>query len=903
MPLDPGTTLGPYAVTAKIGEGGMGEVYRARDTTLDRDVALKVLPEAFTSDPDRLARFEREAKVLASLNHPNIGHIYGLEEAEGTKALVLELIEGPTLEDRIKRGPIPVDEALPIAKQIAEALEAAHEAGVIHRDLKPANIKVREDGTVKVLDFGLAKALNTSVEGDPNQSPTLTAAATQMGVIMGTAAYMSPEQARGKPVDKRADVWALGCVLFEMLVAARAFKGDSASETLAAVIKTDPSWGSLPADTPPHLHTVLRRCLEKDPRQRVQATGDVRLALDGRFENAVPVANASETPPLRLWSRPVSLLIAATAAVTGGFLAGRVVTPEPPSEAQLVTRTSVVLPGAIEYERIGGGTHGLAVSPDGTQLVFRGGTGDLVPGQLFRRSLDDLTVEPLPGTEAGLQPFFSPDGASVAFFTFGFELKRVGLDGQSPPVTLVEGTSSSGSTGVWREDGIVYSVPEVGIFRVAPDGGTPVELLDAKTGGGYISRLALVPETGDLLYSVGVPGESQRIVGMAPGSRQPVPLVDDALLVTLTVSGHLLFERDGVMLAAAFDPAARTLGPATPVLDRLAYDDGARVPQVAVSPSGTLAYVPAPGSERVATLAWVDADGTRASMGELPAGSEVVDLSPDGTLALVGTTVSPNRMILWDLTRQAPAGLEVEGRTPRWHPDGRRVALGRGTDLLLLDVEDRSEETLVAGTARTDSPSFGVDGATLAYVSFGKAGDQDIFALLPGEAEPRPVVATDAEEHSPSLSPDGRWLAYVSDASSIDFAGDVYVARFPSGTGRRRVTNNGGIEPLWRQDGRVLFFKERRAPTSEEPVWDLRMVSIGPGNTLELGAAESLFATVDATQRVYTGAYWNMGATYQATADGTRFLMVWNTFPEPAKEIVVVQNWHEELKRLVPIRP
>ena len=323
MSLTTGTTLGPYAVTAKIGEGGMGEVYRARDTKLDRDVALKVLPQAFTEDPDRLARFEREAKVVASLNHPNIGHIYGLEEADGQKALVLELVEGPTLADRIKQGPIPVDEALPIAKQIAEALEAAHEQGVIHRDLKPANIKVREDGTVKVLDFGLAKALDTAPEGDPSQSPTLTAAATQMGVIMGTAAYMSPEQARGKPVDKRADIWAFGVVLFEMLTGTRAFEGEDVSVTLANVINQAPDWERLPDGLRPSLQTYLQRCLDKDPSQRVQAIGDVRLALQGAFDQQPFGSYPSKiAPPRRRWQLVVSgLILLAIGVATGRFVA------------------------------------------------------------------------------------------------------------------------------------------------------------------------------------------------------------------------------------------------------------------------------------------------------------------------------------------------------------------------------------------------------------------------------------------------------------------------------------------------------------------------------------------------------------------------------------------------------
>ena len=354
MSLEVGSRLGHYDVTALIGEGGMGQVYQATDTKLNRQVALKILPEAFAADPDRLARFQREAQVLASLNHPNIAAIYGLEEADDTRALVLELVEGPTLADRIAQGPIPVDEALPIARQIAEALEAAHEAGVIHRDLKPANIKVREDGTVKVLDFGLAKALDPSPEADPSQSPTLTAAATQMGVIMGTAAYMSPEQARGKPVDKRADVWAFGAVLFEMLTGRRAFPGDDLTDTIATVVKSEPAWDTLPSDLPPRLAQVLRTCLQKNPKQRVHDLADVRLAMEGAFETAViaPPTESGVTPMLQVWQRPIPAAIVASAIATiAGFAVWTLVRPEvvpvdvvrftivPPNAAPLTTRT------------------------------------------------------------------------------------------------------------------------------------------------------------------------------------------------------------------------------------------------------------------------------------------------------------------------------------------------------------------------------------------------------------------------------------------------------------------------------------------------------------------------------------------------------------------------------------
>ena len=367
MLLQPGATLGFYSVTAKIGQGGMGEVYRAHDTKLDRDVALKVLPEAFTADPDRLARFEREAKVLASLNHPNIGGIYGLEESDRVRALVLELVEGPTLADRIAKGPIPLDEALPIAKQIAEALEAAHEQGIIHRDLKPANIKVREDGTVKVLDFGLAKALSPTPDGNPSQSPTLTAAATQMGVIMGTAAYMSPEQAGGKTVDRRTDVWAFGAVLYEMLTGAGPFAGADVSKTLARVIDREPDWDALPTRMPAGLRTVLRRCLEKDPRRRIRDIGDIGLGLEGAFETPTPAALEAAAQP-KVWQRPASVALIAVLTAAISALAVWTSTRVDVVPAELM-RLAIVPPDTAPLD-LGGSGRNLAISRDGTQLAY-----------------------------------------------------------------------------------------------------------------------------------------------------------------------------------------------------------------------------------------------------------------------------------------------------------------------------------------------------------------------------------------------------------------------------------------------------------------------------------------------------------------------------------------------------
>ena len=467
MPLTPGARLGAYAVTAEIGRGGMGEVYQARDTKLDRDVALKVLPDAFTSDPDRLARFEREAKVLASLNHPNIGHIYGLEEAEGTKALVLELVEGPTLADRIADGPIPVDDALPIAKQIAEALEAAHEQGIIHRDLKPANVKVKADGTVKVLDFGLAKAFQPEASGaSASESPTisLTAAATQMGMVIGTAAYMSPEQAKGKTVDKRADVWAFGVVLFEMLTGTRPFTGDDVSETLARAIDREPDWAALGDSVAPALSNVLRRCLQKNPKKRIRDIGDVSLAMEGAFETGVPPTSdvAAGKPQSAGWRRTMLYVLAAS--VVGSLITGVAVwtlTRPAPLPPQPITRFAVVLP--LDQQLTNIPWHQVAVSADGTHVAY------VANQQLYLRAMHQLEATPIRGTDGGRGLFFSPDGQSIGFWQNG-QLKRVAITGGAP-VALCDAQLPLGAS--WGPEDTILIGQLEGIVQVSGAGPPP----------------------------------------------------------------------------------------------------------------------------------------------------------------------------------------------------------------------------------------------------------------------------------------------------------------------------------------------------------------------------------------------------------------------------------------------
>ena len=539
MPLTPGTTLGPYTVTAKIGEGGMGEVYQARDTKLDRDVALKVLPEAFTSDPDRLARFEREAKVLASLNHPNIGSIYGLEEADGVKALVLELIEGPTLADRIKQGPIPIDEALPIAKQIAEALEAAHEQGVIHRDLKPANVKVKDDGTVKVLDFGLAKAMATDAAGhDLSQSPTMraTMGGTREGVILGTAAYMSPEQARGKPLDKRTDIWSFGCVLFEMVTGRAVFGGDTLSDTIANVLDRQPQWEWLAVGTPSSTHRLLRRCLAKDRRRRLHDIADATGP------------SASRTAPL--WQRLIPWVSVGAVVVIAlvALSSERASAPE-------VTRLTLGLPAGA-FLNINNDS-GVAVSPDGRTVVF---SAVDVGRRLYRHDLNALETVPIPGTEGGRLPFFSPNGAWVGFFvnssTEGPEvaaLKKIPVTG-GRAVSLYEVSrqlagNSSWSGGTWLgDDSIVFGSDATlvspggpGLFRVSASGGEPSAVASYSENGEEVFHRgpAVLPD-GHGFISIGWTEDSPWVYLHRPDAGDPVPLVRGSL-ARVSPSGHLVF--------------------------------------------------------------------------------------------------------------------------------------------------------------------------------------------------------------------------------------------------------------------------------------------------------------------------------------------------------------------------
>ena len=654
MSLQPGTTLGPYQVIAKIGEGGMGEVYQARDTKLDRDVALKVLPEAFTSDPDRLARFEREAKVLASLNHPNIGSIYGLEEADGVRALVLELVEGPTLADRIKQGPIPIDEALPIAKQIAEALEAAHERGVIHRDLKPANIKVREDGTVKVLDFGLAKAFQADM-GDPglSASPTisLTAAATQMGMVIGTAAYMSPEQARGKLVDRRADVFAFGVVLYEMLTGQRPFQGDDVSLTLVAVMTFEPDLELLPETLSPTFRAYVSRCLAKDPKERVQAVGDVRLALAGAFD--VPPVEAAETTvpasQFRAWQRPLPMVLGVSVLLAASVTAGWLIKPTSPGS---IVRFEVVPPVTDPLE-ITVSHADVAITPDGQQIIY---TASPEEGRrLHVRSLDQLESVVLAGTESGVSPVPSPDGEWVAFYDQA-QLKKVSIrGGATVPLTGIAGDLRGAS---WDgDDRIVFGQRETGLMRVSSSGGEPEVLTNADREAGELGHWlpSVLPNRRGVLFTIRR-SETTDVAVLDLESGQYRVLVTGASSAVYAPTGHLLYASGGALYAAGFEQDQMELTSApVPVVDTV-DTKGNGTANFHISPEGTLVYVvgnPSLATRR--TLVWFDRAGEEEPLTTDPAYYSQPRISPDGgRIAVKRSEGDPNASDVWvfDLERE-----------------------------------------------------------------------------------------------------------------------------------------------------------------------------------------------------------------------------------------------------------
>ena len=883
----------------------MGEVYRARDTRLDRDVAIKILPEAFAADAERIARFQREAKVLASLNHPNIAIIHGLEHADGAYALVMELVEGEDLAQRIVRGAMPLDEALPIAKQIAEALEAAHEQNIIHRDLKPANIKVRPDGTVKVLDFGLAKAMEPPASSPGvSQSPTITTPAmTQAGMILGTVAYMSPEQAKGKPADKRGDIWAFGCVLYEMLTGRRAFDAEDVSETLAAVLMNEPDWTALPTTTPATVTMVLRRCLQKDRKRRARDIGDVSLTLEGAFETTVSQMPVSVAKPA--WRRALSLasfvLLAVVLLTAGAWELSRATPP------LLVARFSIALPEGKSLSQTT--RQNLGISPDGTQIVYAS------DGRLFSRALGDFEARALAGTGTVLNisnPAFSADGRSVVFFS-DRTLKRVGLEGGAP-VELCPADPPSGLT--WDASGILFGQAAKGIFRCPTTGGALQQL--AKVGDGEEAYgPQLLPGTDLLLFTVSSMRdgaerwEKANVVIESLSSRERTTLVRGGRDARYLPTGHLVYGLRGRILAVPFDPRDPSeIGEAAPVVEGVQTPSGpAGVGHFVTSDAGTLLYLPGPagGPTGDRTIAAADRAGTVERLPP-PSGPYVhVRASRDGKFLAIGSDDTREAIIsifpLDGTSSVRRLTFEGKNRFPIWSPDGR-VAFqsDRAGDLGIFmqraDGTGPAERLTQPAKGEAHAPeSWSPDGKTLLFT----VQEGTTFSLWSrsnenGKAAPLGDVRS-IEPIDPVFSPDGRWIAYrvrIGNAL-LDSNNGVYVQPFPP-TGARHQAPRviADFHPVWTPNGDSLVY----VPSANSG--RLAIVRVMKDRGVTFGVPMTMPAVV-------TGGVLSGGRrAYDVLPDG-RFIGL--VVPGDARSTVgaasqirVVLNWHEELKRLVPTK-
>ena len=881
-----GRTLGHYRVDAKLGAGGMGEVYRALDTRLGREVAIKVLRPEFARDPERLARLEREARVLASLNHPNIAAIYGFEQVDGVPFLVLEYVPGEIL-----KGPLPLDEALGVARQVAEALEAAHEKPVIHRDLKPANIKITPEGKVKVLDFGLAKALvDESAAGDPGQSPTLSvAAATRAGVILGTAAYMSPEQARGSPIDKRADIWAFGCVLYEMLTGRQVFHAATMLDTLAAVVSREPDWSALPGSTPASVRALLRHSLEKDPNRRLRDVRAVRIELEEALSAGaatVTVAAPARRAAAAAWNRVAlgALLGLVVGAVAAGVAVWKL-RPAPAAPAR--ARFAVTLPPLQEL--LGDPwSPAVALSPDGTKLVYVGRSGDTV--QLYLRAIDQLEARAIPGTEGALGGgFFSPDGQWVAFLADG-KLKKVAVAG-GPPLTLAQ--APLGLAGAWGPDDSILFMPSfwVGeIWRVNAGGGK-AELVtkpDRKNGESNHRWPQHLPGGNAIVFTSwkGPSPDHAAVEALILKTGERRMLVQGSAYARYVSTGHLVYARGGALLAAPFDLARLAVtGPSVPVLEGVWTNSGTGAAHFAVGADGTLIYVPARTLYGERTLVSVDRAGVARPLLEARRPYEDLSLSPDGRrLALTIEGLTWNVWVL-ELARGTLSRLtpEHDNRDPLWTPDSKRIVYtsfraGR-YGLYWKPVDGSGPEEQLTSSENVHFPGpWTPDGRAMVFNEVAPGGDGTNFFVLPldGDRKPRPLRQTKFEEILLALSPDGRWLAYTSTETDRE---EVYVQAYPGPGARVQVSTAGGRVPVWAAGGRDLYFrngdKMMAAPIETKPAF-------------KAGSPRALFE----------GRYWKAGHDHDVSPDGQRFYFI-QEGPAPA-QINVIQNWTEELKRRVP---
>jgi Tol biopolymer transport system component len=918
MPISSGTRLGPYEILSAIDAGGMGEVYRAHDTKLGRDVAIKVLPAIFVNDPERLSRFQREARMLAALNHANIATIYGLEQSGGVTCLVMELVSGETLAERVKSGPLVIEEALKIAAQIAEALEAAHEKSIIHRDLKPANVKVTPEGKVKVLDFGLAKAFaGDAANDDPSNSPTLSAAATMQGVILGTAGYMSPEQARGKACDKRTDIWAFGCVLYELLTGRQAFQGETATEILAAVLKEEPDWKTLPVSTPTKIRDLLRRCLQKDKSQRARDAGDLRIEIEEALAAPATAELTAVAEGTSSLGRRTLVLSLATlflgAAVTGIAIWNLKPAPAPPPRPE--SRFTITLPPGQQLAVPESGP-AVALSPDGTHLAYVAREG--LTEQVYLRAIDSLEARPIPGTEAAtggitaIEPFFSPDSQWLGFFAGG-KLKKVSVSGGAA-LTLCDVTNSGGVS--WGSHGMIAFASGVLPFlqQVSDTGGAPQPLTRLEKGEINHGWPDFLPSGKAVLFAVtptssGNTWTNAHIAVQSLGTVEHRNLIDGGMYPHYAPSGHLVYVQGGTLMAVPFDPQRLAVtGAAVPIIEGVLQSTGNGDAQYSFSATGSLVYVPGAFQSAQLKLVWVNRNGSEQPVAAPAHAYLNPRISPDGRRLAVGIAEQERQIWLYDLSRETMTRFTFQGDnnvTPFWTPDGRRIVFisnKEGPRNLFWQLADGSGglERLTTSEFTQIPGSWSPDGQLLAFSEVNGATGYDIWVLRLGDTsqgsvqapsatsgqvrKAQPFLQTKFNEAAPQFSPDGHWLAYVSDESGRK---EIYVQPYPGPGGKWQISTEGGVEPLWNRNGRELFYRSGKKMMAVEIV---TKPSFSPGTPKVL----------------FEGQYQSLPTistpNYDVSPDGQRFLMLKPVEQVQAAptQINVVLNWFEELKRRVP---
>ena len=891
MTLASGQMLAHYRLLEKIGEGGMGVVWKAMDTTLAREVAIKILPDAFAKDAERVARFEREARLLASLTHPAIAAVYGLHVAGDVRFLAMELVPGEDLAHRLARGPMGVDEVIRIGRGVTEALEAAHENGVVHRDLKPANVVLTPAGDVKVLDFGLAKAFEATAAVSPRSSlsPTITALGTVEGVILGTAAYMSPEQARGRVVDKRADVWSCGCVLYEALSAKRPFEGETVSDTLASVLKLEPDWGAIPPSTPRALVDLIRRCLTKDPKERLRDIGEARIILAALEKGAPEAADGSQagaSPHGRSARRstilPWTLAAAFAALAVAAIVSLRTGEETSPQVMRLVSEQDAVVPSSRGAP--------FALSADGARLVYVSPEDDGTDIGLVVRDMNQTEGRRLPGTSGGENPFLSPDGHSLGFFTDG-KLKRMSLIGGAP-VDLAEVAENRGGT--WSEDNFIYYTPTVteAIFRIPAAGGKIEQFttLDPSRNERSHRFPVVLPGGEAILFTIGYLGSGFERSGIGVKSLDAPTheiLVESGTWPRFLPTGHLAYVHTGTLFVVPFDrDNLKITGPAVPVIEGVQWQSGTGGASFDVSSNGTLVYLKGENVDRRRLLR-VDRSGGTSPLSEQLHPWAYPRFTPDGRKVVVEIEGSPHDIWVLDVERGTLGRLTFEGdaHLPIVSPDGSSIVYdassregGGGMFVRRLDGAGQETRLTTSGRGRHRALGFTPDGGTLLYSDTVERSSADIFALaMEGDRTPIPVLKEKHEEWGARISPDGKWNAYVSSESG---RAEIYLRTYPDSGGKWQVSSDGGRMPVWSRDGKELFYVTGNT---------LMTVPIDSDPAFAAGKPKPLFE----------GSYFPLdrGTTYDAAPDGKSFAVVVLGDAGQRPMLNVVVNWLEEVRR------